>query len=69
VQAAIVARASAFVGTYGGFSYLAPFCGVPTTSYYSDPAGYSPRHLLMAQSAFTSLGTPGLLTVQPATPL
>jgi hypothetical protein len=25
VQAAIVARASAFVGTYGGFSYLAPF--------------------------------------------
>jgi hypothetical protein len=68
VQAAIVARASAFVGTYGGFSYLAPFCGVPTTSYYSDPAGYSPRHLLMAQSAFTSIGEPGLLDVRAAAP-
>ena len=29
VQAALVAGASAFVGTYGGFSYLAPFLGVP----------------------------------------
>ena len=28
VQTALVAGASAFVGTYGGFSYLAPFLGV-----------------------------------------
>ena len=39
VQSAIVAGASAFVGTYGGFSYLAPFLGVPSTAYYSDPHG------------------------------
>ena len=67
VQAAIVAGAREFVGTYGGFSYLAPFAGVSTTAYYSNAAGYSPRHLLMAQSAFTSMGTPGLLTVHAAT--
>ena len=66
VQAALVAGASAFVGTYGGFSYLAPFVGVPTTAYFSNPAGYSPRHLLMAQSAFATMGVPGLLNVQPA---
>ncbi len=28
VQTAVIARARAFVGTYGGYSYLAPFCGV-----------------------------------------
>ena len=67
VQAALVAGARAFVGTYGGFSYLAPFAGVPTTAYFSNAAGYSPRHLLMAQSAFTSVGTPGLLAVHAAT--
>jgi hypothetical protein len=66
VQAALAAGARAFVGTYGGFSYLAPFAGVPTTAYYSNAAGYSPRHLLMAQSAFNSMGTPGLLNVQLA---
>jgi hypothetical protein len=66
VQAAIVAGARGFVGTYGGFSYLAPFVGVPTTAYYSNAAGYSPRHLLMAQSAFSTMGTPGLLNVQQA---
>jgi hypothetical protein len=66
VQSAIVAGARAFVGTYGGFSYLAPFAGVPTTAYYSNAAGFSPRHLLMAQSAFTSIGEPGLLDVRAA---
>ena len=32
LQSALVAGASAFVGTYGGFSYLAPFLGVRTTA-------------------------------------
>ena len=51
MQAALVARASAFVGTYGGFSYLAPFLGVPATAYYSNEAGFFERHLAMARSA------------------
>ena len=51
VQTAAVAGASAFVGTYGGFSYLAPFLGVRATAYYSNVDGFSQRHLLMARSA------------------
>jgi hypothetical protein len=67
VQSAIVAGASAFAGTYGGFSYLAPFYGVPSTAYYGDAAGFSPRHLAMARSAFTALGGRDLLRVEPIT--
>jgi hypothetical protein len=66
LQTAIVAGADAFVGTYGGFSYLAPFLGVQSTAYFSDPHGYSPRHLLMARSAIESIGEGGLLDVRPS---
>ena len=65
VQSAIVAGAASFVGTYGGFSYLAPFYGVPCTAYYDDPNGFSHRHLLMAESALRSIGCGELLDVQP----
>ena len=65
LQTAIVAGASAFVGTYGGFSYLAPFLGVRSTAYFADGDGYSPRHLLMARSALDSIGAGGLLDVRP----
>ena len=65
MQTAVVAGASAFVGTYGGFSYLAPFLGVRSTAYFADPEGYSPRHLLMARSALKSIGSVGLLDVRP----
>ena len=64
VQAALVAGARAFVGTYGGFSYMAPFLGVPAAAYYSNAAGFSPRHLEMARSALASLGGASLLDVQ-----
>jgi hypothetical protein len=36
-QAEIVARASALLSTYGGFSYLGPFLGVPTTAFSAVP--------------------------------
>lgn len=61
VQSAVVAGARAFVGTYGGFSYLAPFYLVPSFAYYGDAAGFSPKHLAMAQSAFEKIGAGGLL--------
>jgi hypothetical protein len=67
LQTAVVAGASAFVGTYGGFSYLAPFLGVQSTAYFADPDGYSPRHLLMARSALETIDAGGLLDVRPAT--
>ncbi len=63
VQSAAVAGARAFVGTYGGFSYLAPFYRVPSYAFYSDPAGFSPTHLAMARSAFERIGESGLLHV------
>jgi hypothetical protein len=65
VQSGIVAHADAFVGTYGGFAYLAPFLGVPCTAYYGDPDGFSRSHLTMAHTALASLGTPDLLDARP----
>lgn len=63
VQSAVVAHARAFVGTYGGFAYLAPFYGVPSTSYFSDVSGFAPSHLRMARAAFAAIGTADRLTV------
>ncbi len=63
VQSAIVAGASRFVGTYGGFAYLAPLYGVPTVSYCTDPGGFSTRHLDLIRDVLTSGGRPDLLQV------
>ena len=43
VQSSVISRAAAFVGTYGGFSYLAPFFGVPSLAFYSDRNFYLPH--------------------------
>ena len=67
VQSAVVAGARAFVGTYGGFSYLAPFYRVPSYAFYGDPGGFSPKHLAMARSAFERIGAGGLLHVHGVT--
>ena len=61
VQSAIVSRAHRFVGTYGGFAYLAPLCGVPAVSYYSEPGSYSTRHLDLVLDVLRSRGHQDLL--------
>jgi hypothetical protein len=61
-----VAGARRFVGTYGGFAYLAPFYGIAAESYYSEPGAFSMRHLELAQDVFSTLGGAGALTVAPA---
>jgi hypothetical protein len=66
VQSAIVSRADACAGTYGGFSYMAPFYGVKSLAFYSDPDGFSQKHLHMARSAFDAIGAAGLLNVRDA---
>ena len=66
VQDALVAGARAFVGTYGGFSYLAPFHHVPSYAFYSNPAGFSARHLELAREAIASIGAEGALHVSDA---
>jgi hypothetical protein len=55
VQTAVIGRARAFVGTYGGYSYLAPFCGVPSLAFYSART-FKPYHLHAAQRVFERLG-------------
>jgi hypothetical protein len=62
VQSAVIAGATGFVGTYGGFSYLAPFYGVPSVGCYSKPT-FFPHHLDVARRAFDQLDVPGLTAV------
>ncbi len=66
VQTAIVANASAFVGTYGGFSYLAPFVGVPSVSFSLLPEKTQPWHRALA--ARCSPGPSGATSSPCATP-
>jgi hypothetical protein len=67
MQSAIAAGARRFVGTYGGFAYLAPFHGVPSTAYYADASGFATSHLRMAHSALERIGGGGLLETRPLT--
>ena len=55
LQTAVIARARAFVGTYGGYSYLAPFCGVTSLAFYSHRT-FKAHHLHIAQRIFDRLG-------------
>ena len=55
VQTKIISGATAFVGTYGGFSYLAPLVGTDTLSFFSRPTGFRWDHLELAKRVFSSL--------------
>ncbi len=58
VQSAIIGQANAFVGSYGGLSYLPPLYRRPSFSLYSDGRSLSKtNHLALAQSV---LGKPKL---------
>jgi hypothetical protein len=56
-QSAVIAHARAFVGTYGGLSYLAPFYGVPSLALYSDAEHFLFSHLDTARRAAAEMGT------------
>lgn len=51
LQTAIISKASAFYGTYGGFSYLAPIYGVPSVAFFSREDQFLPVHLDVAYRA------------------
>lgn len=55
VQTRIISGAKAFIGTYGGFSYLAPFCGTDTVAFFSNPAAFRFDHLEVSKRVFSSL--------------
>lgn len=48
VQAAVIAHAKAFVGTYGGVAQLALRLGVPSASFYADWGGTAHAHLALS---------------------
>lgn len=45
IQTRIIANARAFVGTYGGLAYVAPFYGVPSVGFYSQESDLMSAHL------------------------
>ena len=55
VQTAVISRARAFIGTYGGFSYLAPLYGVPSVTFYSESTFFE-QHLEFARRTFAQVG-------------
>jgi hypothetical protein len=57
IQTRVISNAKAFVGTYGGFSYLAPFCGTSTVAFYSNPTAFRFDHLEISKRVFSSLKT------------
>lgn len=48
IQAAVIAHAKAFVGTYGGVAQLALRLGIPSASFYADWGGTSHGHLSLS---------------------
>jgi hypothetical protein len=65
VQSAVIAGARAFVGTYGGYAYLAPLYKVPAVAFYSRPT-FKLHHLHAAQRTFAQVGAAPLTPVDVA---
>ena len=65
LQTAVIARARAFIGTYGGYSYLAPFHGVSALAFYSERT-FKPHHLHLAQRVFERLGGAAVVALDVA---
>ena len=55
LQSRLICGARGFIGTYGGFSYLAPFYGVRSVSFFSKRYGFEPHHLELADRVFDRL--------------
>jgi hypothetical protein len=52
VQTKVISGASAYIGNYGGLSYVAPFYGVRSLAFYSSSEHVAPHHLdLMYRAA------------------
>jgi hypothetical protein len=65
VQSAVISGARAFVGTYGGYSYLAPLYGVPAVAFFSRPS-FKLHHLNVAQRVFRDVGGGALTAIDVA---
>jgi hypothetical protein len=56
LQTEIVSHARAFVGTYGGLSYVGPFYGVPSVAFYSTESELIPMHIDVSWRLGRSMG-------------
>jgi hypothetical protein len=56
-QTAVIARAKGYVGTYGGFAYLAPFVGVRAQTFYARP-NFRKDHRQVIDQIATTLRAP-----------
>jgi hypothetical protein len=65
LQTAVVGHAKAFVGTYGGFAYLAPFLGVPSLSFSLDREKTHSWHYELAQRIFDGPEWGGFVALRP----
>jgi hypothetical protein len=63
LQTAVIGGAKAFVGTYGGYAYLAPLCGVPSLAFFSVRDAFFAHHLELAEQVFRSLGAGSLVPI------
>jgi hypothetical protein len=63
LQTAVIAGARAFVGTYGGYAYLAPFCNVPAIAFYANRDGFHAYHLELADRVFRRMNTASLVAL------
>jgi ADP-heptose:LPS heptosyltransferase len=63
IQTAVIAGARAYVGTYGGYAYLAPFFNVPAIAFYSNRDGFHGYHLELADRVFRRMNTASLVAL------
>jgi len=63
LQTQLIAGARGFIGTYGGFSYLAPFYGVSSLSFFSRRNGFESHHLELADRVFERVLPGGFLAL------
>ena len=63
IQTAVIAGARAFVGTYGGYSYLAPLCGVPAVAFYSVRDAFYAVHRELAERMLRDVNGGSLVTL------
>ena len=62
VQAAVIQRASAYVGTCGGLAWLAPLLGTNTLAVYADDELLAP-HLYAARLAYRAVDAASFTTL------
>lgn len=58
IQSSVIAKASAYIGTYGGMAQGAMRWGVPTVAFYDQFGQTAPAHLHLTQSLSLRTGVP-----------